>query len=378
MRRKITEEKLPEIPESIRLRIRADVAAGVSVTDDIPEKIHHRNRKRIPAICGAITVLVLVFSCFFARNPAYAKNVPVLGSVFATIGNTLGFGGDFEKYTDSDTGSDKTLGGEQSCTVNGVTVTVEEPYCSKNAIYIPIAVDSRKAFPVDQIADNYGKPDMSLQTYSFKSDLFHTPELPGEVIEGDFIDDHRYEGVLRISSSWFREQEYENAGIFSADFRFSAISAFVEDKGTDQKNRAGHESTIAEGPWEFHLEGLHINTEGTETRTFSIKALELTNAKTITITKTPFDVNVHFNGTYGEYIAFVVDADGRILTPGGFMVSNSNELAAKDHDLSSMTLYICEDPLKWLDHTYNIYEKTGDLRDYLEKNSVWHKEVVFE
>ena len=47
---------------------------------------------------AAIAASAAIFSIICTANPALADNIPVVGSVFQTLGKSLGFYGDFKHY----------------------------------------------------------------------------------------------------------------------------------------------------------------------------------------------------------------------------------------------------------------------------------------
>ena len=89
-------------------------------------------------------------------------------------------------------------------TVNGVTVSVSEAYCSVEAIYLSLMITSEEPFP-DTMTDMEGKPILTLKgaaDYSFR------PYGMGEAqgygsgaegsFEGTFVNEHTYAGIYRI------------------------------------------------------------------------------------------------------------------------------------------------------------------------------------
>ena len=123
-------------------------------------KPHKKFRTVYKAALG-MTAAAAVFSAVCITNPAFAENIPLVGTVFEQIGNSLGFYGDYSKYAkqltystgdtqdadpngNADTSknsentqaedqetTDKTASNESySKTVDGTTVTLSEVYCN--------------------------------------------------------------------------------------------------------------------------------------------------------------------------------------------------------------------------------------------------------
>lgn len=126
---------------------------------------------------AAIAASAAIFSIICTANPALADNIPVVGSVFQTLGKSLGFYGDFKHYakpldtgssTDADTSADSdssASSGENnttsdslySQTQNGTNLTLSEVYCNDSALYLSMTIQTENEFP-DCFLDQEQKP----------------------------------------------------------------------------------------------------------------------------------------------------------------------------------------------------------------------------
>ena len=171
---------------------------------------------------AAIAASAAIFSIICTANPALADNIPVVGSVFQTLGKSLGFYGDFKHYakpldtgssTDADTSADSdssASSGENNATSdslysqtqNGTTLTLSEVYCNDSALYLSMTIQTENEFP-DCFLDQNQKPIIlfgmdSTLDYSFK-DASEDDALLNSYLDGKQIDSHTYFGVLRLN-----------------------------------------------------------------------------------------------------------------------------------------------------------------------------------
>lgn len=235
-----------------------------------------------------LTAAAAVFSAVCITNPAFAENIPLVGSVFKQLGNSLGFYGDYSKYAkqltdsievtqsaDSDesqkdssnsqnaqsedqnttenNNADKTKDNESySKTVDGTTVTLSEVYCNEMALYLSMTIHTEDKFP-DTFITSDGKPNIKLSEdstvkYDYmdgKSNLFNA------YLDGKMLDDNTYAGVLRIpvedmtvdDAGWTKFYEMRNAffkekgiDVDSEDFSFDKLAqALGMDEYSDAK-----------------------------------------------------------------------------------------------------------------------------------------------
>lgn len=200
-------------------------------------------RKRYKAVAG-IAAAGAVFSTICITNPALAEEIPLIGSVFARIGTSLGFAGDYEKYASKleeqteDTGEINTenskaeIDSEDSTyskTSNGITITMNEVYCNDTAMNLAFTIESEKPLPDTMINENTGVPIVYLgfgteMPLSYNSDF----KLNDTYLDGQIIDEYTYAGVLRVD---LEETNY-NAG--GSEQYYEAQKKFLMEKGVDQ------------------------------------------------------------------------------------------------------------------------------------------------
>ena len=248
----------------------------------------HKKFKAVYKTALGLTAAAAVFSAVCITNPAFAENIPLVGSVFKQLGNSLGFYGDYSKYAkqltdsievtqsaDSDesqkdssnsqnaqsedqnttenNNADKTKDNESySKTVDGTTVTLSEVYCNEMALYLSMTIHTEDKFP-DTFITSDGKPNIKLSEdstvkYDYmdgKSNLFNA------YLDGKMLDDNTYAGVLRIpvedmtvdDAGWTKFYEMRNAffkekgiDVDSEDFSFDKLAqALGMDEYSDAK-----------------------------------------------------------------------------------------------------------------------------------------------
>lgn len=217
-------------------RIRAQAGTGKKDTKLL-------KRKRYKAVAG-IAAAGAIFSTICITNPALAEEIPLIGSVFARIGTSLGFAGDYEKYASKleeqteETGERNTEDSRAkidrgdsiySKTSNGVTITMNEVYCNDTAMNLAFTIESEKPLPDTMINENNGIPLIYFDAGT-EMPLSYNPDFkPNDpYLDGQMIDDHTYAGVLRITL----EETKQSLGI--SEQYYEDQKKFLKEKGVDQ------------------------------------------------------------------------------------------------------------------------------------------------
>lgn len=204
-------------------KIRAEAQAR---TGKETKKGRGRSRRKALTVAGTLAASAAVFSTICISNPAFAANIPLVGHVFAEIGSSLGFSGDYEKYATSlqeaesgaaaeeqtasavdgqtapagaeaaATGADESY----SQTFNGVTVTLSEVYCNDMSLNVALVVRSEEGFP-DISKDEDGNAYLYLRNGTLLTDYYPEAVVIAEPVEGRLTDEHTFAGVMRFDLS---------------------------------------------------------------------------------------------------------------------------------------------------------------------------------
>lgn len=200
-------------------------------------------RRKYKTVAG-IAAAGAVFSTICITNPALAEEIPLIGSVFARIGTSLGFAGDYEKYASKleeqteDTEGVKTEDSKgkidredstYSKTSNGITITMNEVYCNDTALNLAFTVESENPLPDTMINENTGVPVVYLG-FGTEMPLSYNPDfkLNAPYLDGQIIDAYTYAGVLRVD---LEETNYNDSG---SEQYYEAQKQFLMEKGVDQ------------------------------------------------------------------------------------------------------------------------------------------------
>lgn len=189
--------------------------------------------------CAGLAAAAAVFLAVCAADPALAAQIPLVGRVFEALGDSLGFSGDYSGYT-------RSLGGDKgnadpsvqsgntlySQTKNGMTITLSEVYCNDAALYISMVLRSEEGFP-DTMSGQDGGPLIHLWDSTIKFDYNPREDLAaiggGDSLDGRFIDDHTYAGVIRFDLS-ASEDASDRAGYEEDRDRFVQTLGITEQE----------------------------------------------------------------------------------------------------------------------------------------------------
>lgn len=199
-------------------------------------------RRKYKTVAG-IAAAGAVFSTICITNPALAQEIPLIGNVFAKIGTSLGFAGNYEKYAsklEEQTEESEEIRTENtkdedkkksiySKTSNGITITMNEVYCNDTALNLAFTVESEKPLPDTMINENNGIPLIYFDAGT-EMPLSYNPDFkPNDpYLDGQMIDDHTYAGVLRIAL----EETKQSLGI--SEQYYEDQKKFLKEKGVDQ------------------------------------------------------------------------------------------------------------------------------------------------
>lgn len=442
------------IPDSLSMRVRKGIRQG--------EKIYMRNRrKRIMIRVATAAAALFVCMGIFASQPALASKIPVIRNIFKFLQKDYSYQGDldavaqkFEEPGKADSGNDagdgrNTDGGSgegaapngnarpgsasesggsdgadgtgtadsaYTKTVNGVTVSVSEAYCSVEAIYLSFMITSEEAFP-ETMLDMDGQPVIYLRG---TADYSFMPSRGGEAqgyanggtgsIEGKFIDDHTYAGIYRIDALDIfgndveLRETYRTLKAFDMDYTIDQIigdlaepepldyrgktqadleamtdeewRAFMEEITPPDRNRFPnkYENWWFDGPFTF---ALHIEMDNDNTQVVTVDEVNDTGAGLYQIVKTKFEITVEekCNEERTEKGVFVValDADGQLLPNGSS--SFADTYAINGRDVSKVYVYVC-DYMEYMDDIKG-HRNDSNFRQILEERALYKKEVVF-
>lgn len=366
----------------------------LNAIDQIDEKYLAEaiNYKRKPvkkkwwiAVAASAAAFVVIFSMGCVTHPAFAEKVPLVGKVFADLGDSLGYGGDYEKY--AETVKNKKTGEKKLAkTVNGVTVTLDETYCNDYELFISLTIDSEKAFPVEKIQTYDDGTYLYTRDTTVNTDFKELGTGMHE-IDGKFVNDHKYEGVIRLdlntpvrsvrrngkiylvdSSGHETEVDgdqsaYEKQSVpenFSVDMSIGKIMADIGTSGDTYE---------ADGPWDFSFD-VTVNNDKTEKKELTA---DTADGMTITVIKTPFDISYRadtLEHSY-DYEVLFTDRDGKLLTYKGGL---SRDVAVNGSDISELGVFVMKRDTyeKEEDRILKAKENASEL---LKSVSIWSQKL---
>ena len=401
-----------------------------AVRDGIKEGLRQRktlHRKRTFSCYSAVAAGILAALCagvLLASNPVLAAKLPLVGHIFSRIQEKVSYKGNFsddaEIYiedddakglSDSKTHTTKAkadpLSGEQTenplvQTSGGLTVTVSEANCSTQALYLALCIENKEAFPADFIKtknmDGY-LPDydmLSLETNSY----YDVPGLTQKdrpvggghptpyYIEGQFVDDHTFTGIIRVSLN--EDLRSSAAATLSSDKKNTALPAefmyyleisdiyadllqYEETYATDPET---HEQVALSEPLKKHYKGkwnfaIPVSMNKGDAQTVNINKKNENGIGIGSVEKTNFEIKAELllpeNAQPYDYIVAICDADGKRLESQG---DNAEVFSTYGRDTQTVYVYVC-DYIKYMD------ELKGDDRK-LAENALFETEVHFK
>jgi len=417
------------IPDSLSERVQQGILAG--------EAVYKKNKKKKFMVkIGTAAAAVIACVGIFASSPVLASRVPVIRDIFKLFQEDYSYQGDLnavaEKLEETGNGGDNTGGsqgdatgmtsngqGEENATgtdkkytktIDGVTVSVSEAYCSSSAVYMSLLITSEEKFPETEVS--FGQPIVCIKT--MEKYPFNDTEDPGYgfgYLEGDFLDDHTYAGIYRIDIRDITQGDEEKrekllmSDSLDMDFTITQIignkaepdtpdfqgkteeelEAMTDEEWEDfmKEVYSGdwavfpnlHEHWWYEGPFEFEFD-LTIDKENAQIIT--VDERNVTGTGIYSVSKTLFEITVEMNCSeerlqQGVHVV-ALDADGKLLPYGSS--SWTTTFAIGDRDVSKIYVYVCDEQ-EYLDELRG-YRESENFRQILDERALYSKEIEFQ
>lgn len=400
------------IPDCLTQRVQQGIQQG--------EKVYAKNRRRRVIFRLTATAAALVFCVgVLASQPALAARIPVIRDIFKLLQDDYSYQGDldavarkFQEPVINVSGNEKkeTAGdSEYTKTVDGVTVTVSEAYCSTEAIYLSLMITGEDAFP-DTMLDTEGQPILCFRAAAEFSFRPNGDDFVSGSLEGRFLDAHTYAGIYRIdiqdivgNDDALREK-YRNVDAFDMDFCIEKIIGDKADpekldyqgkteedleKMSDEEWKAfmneitppdwydvpnHYQNWWLDGPFAFRL---HIESDRESEQIVTIDEMNDTGAGLYQVVKTKFEITVQEKcskeRTEKGVFPVVLDAQGKMLSYGSSQYCNT--FATDGMDVSKVYVYIC-DYEEYMDEIKR-YRNDADYQAILEERALYGKEINF-
>ncbi len=199
--------------------------------DEAYKIIRARKRSRIWRkawiTCGSTAAVLCLTFLFCVMNPVMAREIPILGTIFAKVADVFPLGNlPEEESSVLHEGEDSLYHVEEE----GLTVTLEQEYVSNQALFIGVRIVSKEPFPEMAAYVENGGQFLTLkteETYSFRTgDSIATRRR----LEGKFEDDHTFIGIMRIDYSELSldTRRYDKA-VDEADAKGEEYPEFTEE-----------------------------------------------------------------------------------------------------------------------------------------------------
>ncbi len=361
---------------------------------------------------GSMAAVLCITCIFCVMNPVMAREIPILGSIFEKIADVYSFGKIPEESTLKLPAESSTeLAGEDGGNVlkeasgatgdggtsleespdladaagmvskndlvsadGGITISIIEEYASNQAAYIGVKVENEQAFPEMVAGIDSGQQFIKARTmegYSFSQE----PCRNRRYIEGKFVDEHTFLGIIRIDYDEISRAAVETEAqdkvvqipeTFTLDLEISEIASTLKDFEIPEKfdisdaeyeqmteeEQMAHLNSIPRawygieyqswhqaGTWHFTLP---VRMTDKDARTIPVNQYDHDGigVESIEISSMEMKVNTVMPQDMCLYTV-VFDADGRIIETSNS--SNAGFARLIDgHDTSEVSVYLCD------------------------------------
>ncbi|MDE5939383.1 MAG: DUF4179 domain-containing protein [Lachnospiraceae bacterium] len=391
------------IPKELTQAVKTGIRTGMKEK----KRLHRKRTALRHGVSAAILLTALCAGILLISEPSFAAKLPLIGRIFSMVQEKVSYKGDFSEgskvYVEDTSSTDKNM--TQSSyqttvpekdesnplvqTSNGITVTVSEANCSAQALYLALCIENEEAFPADFIKTknmdgyilDYDMLYLTTNTYYSVPGLTKADRPPESgyptpyYIEGEFVDDHTFTGIIRVSldedlscsghavnaSTAQTDAELIREGTVSQlpeEFTYyleisdiyADLMQYEEVKLTDPD---GNEVTIQDairkhykGTWNFAID-VTMNKEGVQ-----VVEINKTNDDGVgiaSVEKTDFEIKAGLILPEGapiyDYVVVVCDADGKRLDSQG---DNAEVYSTYGRNTDTVYVYVC-DYIKYMD-----------------------------
>ena len=408
IRNDVIDTRIAETLDSIRQGKQENRPYSSPLTRQENKNTKNRSIWKTTAFCvGSAAALFFIIFGIFAANPSLANNIPILGNIFTKVQNIYPFGRMPEEevvvlYEDNTETEQTEKSTEEAAFLysakdNGLTITFTEYYASNQAFFVGVCIESEDAFP--KFSNNSDYQFLLVSTteqYSFDT----TPASFHRDIEGRLEDDHTFIGVMRIDydtinvdtskyDKAYREAEekgddlstvtaeimdmyaehFEIPETFDVTFEIDCIYGYSNEVINEETGNR----YIVKGNWEFP--SFQIKRSNTDVRTIQIDDVNEQGIGIEMIELSPVELTLHTIEPPDHLMfAVVLDKNGEKLDSSNI---NIYELAISNHDISTITVYIC-DYDEYMDITEYAFEDNEKFKNTLEEIALYKKVIQTE
>ena len=287
-----------EIPDVVEQKIQ-DAYKEIRQGGVTMKKLNNGNQKKRKAwiaAAAAVAVIAVSGSVFYA-NPVLAKNIPVIGDVFAKLQKNKENNpyGDKDKtaYGKIADNSESVQNPGSEAESNGVTVTVSDAYCDGYEMYFTMTATTDN----DQVNQkDYLLPETSQRVYVNGEEA--AAELALEKTEdGSFV------GLGHISAGWLTDNTFKDQS--TVDIKFTELYAKVENQPEPATYVEGE--NLITGQWNLEFT---VDTDTSLINIYEVNKLEKFGGTTTDPENGMYEIQLQFEQTDTNQIHIqVIDMD---------------------------------------------------------------------
>lgn len=345
-----------EIPDVVEQKIQdayREIVQG-NVTMKKLNNGNQKKRKAWTAAAAAVAVIAVSGSVFYA-NPVLAKNIPVIGDVFAKLqknkeNNPYGEK-DKTAYGKIADNSESVQNPGSEAESNGVTVTISDAYCDGYEMYFTMTATTDN----DQVNQkDYLLPEKSQQVYV-------NGEEAGAELSLEKTEDGSFVGLGHISAGWLTDNTFKDQS--TVDIKFTELYAKVENQSEPTTYVEGENLITGQWNLEFTVDTdtnlLNIYEVNTENNGFTVSKIVKAPASTYLYLEVPEE--------YENVQMILTDADGNKLEKfGGTTTDPENgmyeiQLQFEQTDTNQIHVQVIDMDQSTNDNLVMVAEMTADL-----------------
>lgn len=315
----------------------------------------NKNRKKAWTAAAAAVAVIAVSGSVLYTNPVLAKNIPVIGDVFAKLQTNK----DNNPYGEKDkTAYGKIADNSESvqnpgaeAEDNGVTVTVSDAYCDGYEMYFTMTA---KMDNEQMNQKKYLTPEKSLRVYV-------NGEETGAELSLEKTEDGSFVGLGHISAGWLEDGAFKAQS--TVDITFSNLYGMGDNELSTTKYVEGE--NLISGQWNLEFT---VDTDTSKLATYEVNTEN--NGFTVSkVVKAPASTYLYLEvpEEYENVQMILTDADGNKLEKFGWTTTDPAngkyqiQLQFEQTDTTQINVQVVDMDQSTNDNLVTVAEMTVDL-----------------
>lgn len=333
------------------------------ILETMPQKSGYYDRSKQRKISRRLSVsivasIVLALLMLNIVNPVYARELPILGGIFAYIQDRLDFPGAYSNYAD-----DVGIRVED----HGVSITVSEVYCDGTNLFVSYKIESEKKFEsYTEKAYSKNQIELSLAECIETSKGRENLDSFGVAgLEGEFTDPYTFIGAETYSR---KGEKFPEA--FKLRLDINVVQFVVKDMQNTDAIR---------GVWKFDIP---VSVNSDDITTLDVNVTEESHSiDKVVVSPVMLTIYTSYPDIYDKTVNYGVAVYGDkteedIVLMGQYAATNGITQIPRKRTDKLLDIYVFDNSKIVIDSEKMKENVEKEIRKQIEENAIVHKQII--